>query len=122
MTHYVSTRAQPRLYRRFPRHLNSYAEVLAFKNAPFSNSWNACWSCCCVFITIGPYHATGSSSGFPETSRKRIQSLPACTVTSSPRSKSISERLSASVGGVTSDHLIASVGTANGSEELQNFP
>ena len=25
-----------------------------------------------MFITIGPYQATGSSSGFPETSRNRI--------------------------------------------------
>ena len=30
----------------------------------------------CVFITIGPYHATGSSSGLPETSRKRMPSRP----------------------------------------------
>ena len=45
-----------------------------------------------VFITIGPYHATGSSSGLPETSRKRMPSSPACTVTSSPRSNTISDR------------------------------
>ena len=56
----------------------------------------------CVFITIGPYQATGSSSGLPETSRKRMPSSPACTVTSSPRSKRTSERLSASAGGVVS--------------------
>ena len=30
----------------------------------------------CVFITIGPYHATGSSSGLPDTSRKRMPSSP----------------------------------------------
>ena len=40
-----------------------------FKNVPFSNSSNACLSCSCVFITMGPYHATGSSSGLPETSK-----------------------------------------------------
>ena len=46
-----------------------------------------------VFITIGPYHATGSSSGLPDTSRNRMPLSPACTVTSSPRSKSTSDRL-----------------------------
>ena len=61
-------------------------------------------------------------SGFPETSRNRIPSSPACTVTSSPRSKSTSERLSASAGGVVSAHPTASVGTASGPEALQNFP
>ena len=30
-----------------------------------------------VFITIGPYQATGSSSGWPDTSRKRMPSGPA---------------------------------------------
>ena len=45
-------------------------------------------------MTMGPYHATGSSSGLPDTKRKRIPSSPACTVTSSPRSKSTSERFS----------------------------
>jgi len=35
----------------------------AFRNVPFSSSSNACLSCACVFITIGPYHATGSLSG-----------------------------------------------------------
>src|SRR5437588_11954386 len=29
---------------------------------------------------MGPYQATGSSSGFPEMSRNRIPSSPACTV------------------------------------------
>src|SRR5437762_9395814 len=93
-----------------------------FKNFPCSSSSNACRSCSCVFITIGPYHATGSCNGFPETRRNRIPSSPACTVTSSPRSKSISERLSASVGGVVSNHLTVSVGTVNGPDALQNFP
>src|SRR5208337_2616010 len=76
----------------------------------------------CVFITIGPYHATGSSSDFPETSRNRIPSSLACTVTSSPRSKSTSERLSASVEGDASAHPAGSVGTARGPDALQNFP
>src|SRR5207302_2162907 len=49
-------------------------------------------------------------------------SSPACTVTSSPRSKTISERLSASTGGVVSAHFTASVGTAKGPDALQNFP
>src|SRR4029077_10270224 len=64
-----------------------------FRNFPSCNSVNACCSCSCVFMTIGPYHATGSSSGFPDTRRNRIPSSPAFTVTSSPRSKRMSERL-----------------------------
>ena len=35
----------------------------------------ACRSSACVFITIGPYQAMGSRSGFPETSRNRISLL-----------------------------------------------
>ena len=62
-------------------------------NVPFRRSANACRSSSRVFITIGPYQATGSSSGLPETSRKRMPWSPACTVTSSPRSKSTSDRL-----------------------------
>ena len=54
----------------------------------FAMAWR---SSSCVFITIGPYHATGSSSGLPETSRKRMPSGPAWTTISSPRSKSTSE-------------------------------
>ena len=42
--------------------------------------------------------ATGSSSGFPETRRNRIPSLPACATTSSPTSKSSSEWSPASAG------------------------
>src|SRR5271166_4294004 len=49
----------------------------SFRKVPSWSSVNACRSCSCVFITIGPYHATGSSSGFPETSRNRIPSSPA---------------------------------------------
>ena len=55
-----------------------------------------------VFMTMGPYQATGSWSGFPETSRNRMPSSPACTMTSSPRSKSTSDRFSACAGGVVS--------------------
>src|SRR3984957_20727437 len=92
------------------------------KNIPSCNSAKACRNCSCVFITIGPYHATGSPSGFPETSRKRIPSSPACTSTSSPRSKTTSDRFSASDGGFVSSHPTPSVGTASGPEALQNFP
>src|SRR3984893_1131121 len=93
-----------------------------FRNVPSWSSANACFSCSWVFMTIGPYHATGSWSGFPETRRKRIPSSPACTVTSSPRSKSTSERFSALAGGDGSAHPTPSVGTASGSDALQNFP
>ena len=48
-----------------------------FKNVPSRSSSNAFCSCSCVFITIGPYHATGSLSGSPDTSRKRMPSSPA---------------------------------------------
>ena len=46
----------------------------------------------CVFITMGPCHATGSSIGAPEIRRNRTPSGPACTVTSSPVPKRISVR------------------------------
>src|ERR1035438_147739 len=71
---------------------------------------------------MGPYHATGSSIGLPDTSRKRMPSSPACTVTSSPLSNTTSDRLSAAVGGATSAQPTPSVGTASGPEALQNFP
>src|SRR5215467_14112666 len=93
------------------------------KNVPSCNSRNASRNCSCVFITIGPYHATGSSSGLPDTSRNRIPSSPACTINSSPRSNSTSDRLSASEGGgAVSSHPTGSVGTSSGSDALQNFP
>ncbi len=41
-------------------------------NVPLRSSLTACCSSACVFITIGPYHATGSSIGLPDTSRKRM--------------------------------------------------
>jgi hypothetical protein len=59
--------------------------------APVCSSAIAWRSCSSVFITIGPYHATGSSIGLPETSRKRIPSSAAWTRISSPRSNSTSE-------------------------------
>src|SRR5579863_8243818 len=93
-----------------------------FKNVPSSSSSYACRSCSCVFITIGPYHATGSRSGLPDTNRNRIPSSRACTDTSSPLSKSTSARLSASLGSDVSAHPTPSVGTASGPDALQNFP
>ena len=47
---------------------------LGFKNVPRSHvprssSSNASWSSCWVFMTMGPYQATGSSSGLLETRR-----------------------------------------------------
>src|ERR1035438_6018798 len=71
---------------------------------------------------MGPYHATGSSSGLPDTSRNLIPSSPAWTTTSSPLSNRISERLPASWGGWVSAHPTDSVGTAKGLDALQNFP
>ena len=59
--------------------------------SPVCSSAIAWRSCSCVFITMGPYHATGSSIGLPDTSRNRIPCAPACTTISSPRSKSTSE-------------------------------
>src|ERR1700676_4078525 len=50
-------------------------------------------------MTIGPYQATGSSRGLPETRRKRMPASPACTTTSSARSKRTRERLAAVGGG-----------------------
>src|SRR5262245_43665532 len=97
-------------------------QPFAFKNVPSRSSSYACWSCACVFITIGPYQATGSCNGLPETNRKRMPSSPAWTTTSSPLSNRINDRLSASVGGVVSSHLTPSVGTARGADALQNFP
>ncbi len=41
-------------------------------NVPARSSSAAVRSSSCVFITIGPCQATGSSSGRPDTSRKRM--------------------------------------------------
>src|SRR5215471_11489916 len=73
-------------------------------------------------MTIGPYQATGSFRGRPDTKRNRIPSSPACTVTSSPESKSTRDRLSASVARDVSVQPTPSVGTASGPEALQNLP
>src|SRR6267143_5369321 len=94
----------------------------SFRNVPFSNSVKAWRSCSWVFMTMGPYQATGSSRGLPETRRKRMPSSPACTMTSSPRSKRTSERLSAAAGGAVSSQPTGSVGTERGSLALQNLP
>jgi hypothetical protein len=56
----------------------SYLRPFSLRYVSSRNSGNACCSCSCVFTTIGPYHVTGSPSGFPETRRNRIPSLPAC--------------------------------------------
>jgi len=108
--------------RRSPPAGGSYSCESGFRNVPASNSSNARRSSSWVFITIGPYHATGSPSGLPDTSRNRTPSSPACTTTSSPESNSTSDRSSASRGGAVSDHPTPSVGTARGPEALQNFP
>ena len=47
-------------------------------NVPLRSSATACCSSAFVFMTIGPYQATGSSIGLPDTSRKRMPSSPAC--------------------------------------------
>ena len=54
------------------------AQPLLMK-VPSRSSPAACRSSACVFITIGPYQAMGSRSGFPETSRNRIPSSLAWT-------------------------------------------
>ena len=46
-------------------------------NVPLCSSVMACRNSSWVFMTIGPYHATGSSIGLAETNRKRIPSSPA---------------------------------------------
>lgn len=56
-------------------------------NAPLRYYSKAIWSSSCVFITVGPYHATGSLIGLPEMSRKRTASFPAETSIRSPSSK-----------------------------------
>src|ERR1051326_4871263 len=93
-------------------------------NVPLRRSLNACWSSASVFITIGPYHATGSSIGRPETRRNRIPSSPAWTTISSPRSNSTSARLpvSPSTPERAMPPSICSVSTPRGSEASRNVP
>jgi len=98
------------------------SQVLRFKNVPSRSSVNAWRNSSCVFITIGPYQATGSLSGCSEISKKWTPSSLASTNTSSPGPKSTTVWLSASDGGVVSHHPTSSVGTASGPEALQNFP
>ena len=74
-------------------------------------------------LRLGRTTPRASSSGLPDSSGKRMPSSPACTINSSPRSNSTSERLSASEGGgAVSSYPTGSVRTSSGSEALQNFP
>src|SRR6266571_3499796 len=78
-----------------------------------------------VFMTMGPYHATGSSIGFPDTRRNRIPASPACTVTASPLSNSTSERFCTSPLPplpLATTGPTCSVRTAPGSEASRNVP
>src|SRR5262249_42558050 len=90
------------------------------RKVPFSSPSNARRSSARVFMTMGPYHATGSASGRPDTRRNRTPSSPASTVSSSPRSNSTSERSSARLGGAVSAQPAGSVGTSRGADALQN--
>src|SRR3989442_2103637 len=78
-----------------------------------------------VFITMGPYHATGSSIGFPDTSRNLIPASPAWTVTASPLANNNSDRFCTSPGPgfppVTTGPT-CSVRTAPGSDASRNVP
>jgi len=69
----------------------------------------------------GPVPGHGLLQRFPETSRKRMPSSPACTMTSSPRSKSTSERFSAARR-IRVRPMTGSVGTSRGPDALQEFP
>ena len=51
---------------------------------PSRYSWKATLSSSWVFMTIGPYHATGSLMGIPETRRNLTPSPPAVIPTRSP--------------------------------------
>ena len=72
-----------------------------------------------VFITMGPYHATGSSMGLPDTSRNRMPSSPACTTISSPWSNSTSDRLPA---GPPSCRPVSSFITDRGCDASRKVP
>ena len=50
----------------------TFRSALHLMNVPSRRSDIACCSSAFVFITIGPYQATGSSIGLPEISRKRM--------------------------------------------------
>ncbi len=90
---------------------------------PSSSSLIAWRNCSWVFITIGPYHATGSASGLPDTSRNRMPCSPACTTTSSPRSNTTSERFPVSSRTVVSrPGSPRSVSTPKGAEASRKLP
>src|SRR6056297_1207122 len=94
------------------------------KKVPCSSSVKACFSSFRLFITIGPYQATGSRRGIPETSSIRTPSAPLAIFISSPLSNKTSVRLTASFGGVVSCQRSASVGWEKGScsSEKQALP
>jgi hypothetical protein len=56
---------------------------------PFLSSLKACANSACVFITIGPCHATGSLIGFPDINKNRTPSFPDIKETESPVSNRI---------------------------------
>jgi len=63
--------------------------VYSYSGKFLPEALECCLSCSCVFITMGPYQATGSCNGYliqEEIGRLRP---PACTTTSSPLSNSI---------------------------------
>src|SRR6185436_15580649 len=105
-----------------PPYLPDLPYLPSSMNVPLRRSVSACCSSAFVFITIGPYHATGSSIGLPDTSRNRIPSSPACTTISSPRSNSTSERLPAALYSTRSLPSVASVRMARGSDALRKRP
>ena len=91
------------------------ARYSALMNVPSRSSEMASWSSASVFMTIGPYHATGSSIGRPDTSRNRTPSSPAWTTTSSPVPNTTSDRLPVmSRMAVSSSPAVCSVSGANG--------
>ncbi len=73
-------------------------------------------------MTIGPYHATGSLIGAPETSRKRIPCSPECTTTSSPLSKTTSERFPVISRTTVSSSPSFSVSTPKGADAPRKSP
>src|SRR5262249_46296881 len=92
-------------------------------NVPSFNSAKARCSSALVFITIGPYQATGSSIGLPDTNRNRTPSSPACTVISSPLSNSTSERFPVrSRISASFPSTVFSVSTPNGCDAELNVP
>ncbi len=60
------------------------SQVLCLMKVPFRYSSNAVRISSEVFITMGPYQATGSPIGLPDTRRKRTGSFSAVMETTSP--------------------------------------